>query len=272
MMPLTAAQSRALAFLQEYQQEHGYAPSRKELAEGLNYKSENGAQEMLKRLERLGAISLTVNQARSIKLLGMLPGVEQDKADDARSVSDGSNGQAELETNSDGSMLTEVIHAITERNPQKGHQVLIGDAESRADEALGSLIPHSGSARFLFRQLPFVTNHLLSIYKRVEGEVTAQEKTDAALRILTLTFLPYTDFSNSTTDTKTATGKTFRSESEIFRFFDAIQEMHAGNGDRYFEFVRHHPTIKKNLGSDLRSRQQYFARTQTDLPLRQQAV
>lgn len=265
MMPLTVAQSRALAFLQAYQQEHGYAPSRKELAEGLNYKSENGAQEMLKRLERLGAISMTVNQARSIKLLGMQSGDEQDVMNDAKLGSDGS-------TNSDSSMLTEVIHAITERNPLKGHKLLIGDAESRADEALGSLIPHSGSARFLFRQLPFVKNHLHSIYKRVEGAQTAQKKTDAALRILTLTFLPYTEFSDSTADTKTATGKTFRSESEIFRFFDAIQEMHAGNGDRYFEFVRHHPTIKKNLGSDLRSRQQYFARTQTDLPLRQQAV
>lgn len=269
MMPLTEAQSRALAFLHEYQNTHGYSPTRRELADGLSYRSENGAQDMLKRLERLGAITMASNQARSIRILASLP------VDGECAPHDQIGSQAPDKSGldgSDGTLLTEVILAITERAPDKGHMLLLGDAESRADEALASLIPHSESAQFLFRQLPFVTNQLRSIYVRCEGEENAQDKTDAALRILTITFLPYTDFLDSKTDTKIATGKTFRSESEICRFFDAIQEMHEGAGDRYFEFIRHHPIIKKSLGSDLRSRQQFYSRTQTDLPLRQQAV
>lgn len=271
MMPLTEAQSRALAFLNEYQNTHGYSPTRRELADGLSYKSENGAQDMLKRLERLGAITMATNQARSIRILASLPATAPTEEKASRKPARTKRSAANQE-GSDGTLLTEVILAITERDPAQGHQLLLGEAEQRADEALTNLIPHSESAQFLFRQLPFVTNQLRSIYARCEGEESAQEKTDAAIRILTITFLPYTEFLDSKNDTKTATGKTFRSESEICRFFDAIQEMHTGAGDRYFEFIRHHHIIKKNLGSDLRSRQQFHSRTQTDLPLRQQAV
>lgn len=264
MMPLTQAQSRALAFLHDYQTKHGYSPSRRELAEGLCYKSENGAQEILKRLEKLGAISMANNQARSIKILASMPDVQDLGSKNQVNVS----GEDDL----DGSVLTEIILAITERDPEKGHRLLIGDAESQADDALASLIPNSASAQFLFRQLPFVKNQLRAIYERVEGQEHAQEKAEAAIRILTLTFLPYTEFSDEkSSDTKTATGKTFSSESEIFRFFDAIMEMHSGDGSRYFSFIRHHPQIKKNIGSDLRSRQQYYSRTQTEKPLRQVA-
>lgn len=266
MMPLTDAQSRALDFLQEFQNTHGYSPTRRELADGLSYKSENGAQEMLKRLERLGAITMATNQARSIRILASLPTDEESDADLKCPMDSGS------ECGSDGTKLTEVILAITERDPAKGHKLLLAEAEAHADEALASLIPHSESAQFLFRQMPFVSSQLRSIYVRCEGDEASQEKTEAAIRILMSTFLPYTDFMDNKADTKTATGKTFRSESEICRFFDAIQEMHAGAGDRYFEFIRHHPIIKKSLGSDLRSRQQFYSRTQTDLPLRQQAV
>lgn len=268
MMPLTQAQSRALAFLHDYQMKHGYSPSRRELAEGLAYKTENGAQEVLKRLERLGAISMADNQDQYIKILASTP------ATGGRKIPR-ENGLKAVTTDDglDQSLLTEVIVAITERDPARGHRLLIGEAESRADEALTNLIPNSASAQFLFRQLPFVTNQLKSIYERAEGPEQSQEKADAAIRILTLTFLPYTDFSDTkAADTKKATGKAFSSESEICRFFDAIMEMHGGDGSRYFSFIRHHPQIKKNIGSDLRSRQQYFSRNQTERPLRQQAV
>lgn len=243
--PLTDSLSRALTFLRDFQAEHGYAPTRKELADGLQYKSPNGAQDVLKRLEKHGFISMEVNQARCIRI-----------HDDAK--------PADL-------LLSGVVMAIAERDMGKAHGLLLKATEDTADQMLSDLIPTSASAKFLVRQLPFVVNQIRSIYERVEGEDGASEKCDAAIRILTLSFLPFSDFSDSKEDIRTVTGKTFRSESELFRFFDAIQEMHAGNGERYFEFIRHHGPTKKKLGSELRSRHQYFTRTQTDLPLREMA-
>lgn len=57
-MTLSAAQTRVLVFLRQYIANNGYAPSRKEICEGLGYASDNAAQEHLKRLEQEGVITL----------------------------------------------------------------------------------------------------------------------------------------------------------------------------------------------------------------------
>jgi repressor LexA len=226
----TESQTRALNFLRDYQSTHGFPPTRREMAEGLQYKSGNGAQEMLKRLERLGLITMEDNQARSICVTPDCP-----------------------------------LEALAQRNVERTHAILLGEAEAHANTWLAEMIGASESAQFLVRHLPFVKAQIGSIYERTEGAEKAEIKCAAAIRILTQTFLPLEENAEQNVkDLSTATGKTFRSQSELFRFFDAIMDMYKGSGARYFEFIRNHAPTKKTLRSDLGSRHQFHTTPQTD--------
>jgi repressor LexA len=54
--PLTPNQQRVLAFLREYADEHGHAPSLREIAEGLGLRSHSSAQDYVEALVRKGAL------------------------------------------------------------------------------------------------------------------------------------------------------------------------------------------------------------------------
>lgn len=68
-MPLTKRQREILTFLQEYSDEHGYAPSFEEIAKQFNYNSLATVHEHLTNLERKGYIKRSYNESRAISIL-----------------------------------------------------------------------------------------------------------------------------------------------------------------------------------------------------------
>lgn len=69
MMPLTRRQKEILDFLQEYLEEHGYAPSFEEIAKHFGFGSLATVHEHLENLKRKGYIRKTYNESRSIQLV-----------------------------------------------------------------------------------------------------------------------------------------------------------------------------------------------------------
>lgn len=57
-------------YLIDYIKEHGYAPSVRELAEGVGLKSSSSAYNHLSKLEEEGKIEMRGNSPRAIKIVG----------------------------------------------------------------------------------------------------------------------------------------------------------------------------------------------------------
>jgi hypothetical protein len=247
MTDLSQPQELMLNFLREFAATHGYAPTRREIADALGYKSGNAAHEMLQRLERKGLIRLDKNQSRSIHVI-----------DDFTVTTP----VALASITDDDFRLTKIREAICDRNPTKAHALLIGNAEKFADAFIGDTLPDSKSAQFLFRNLSFVEAHLTTLFAKVEGRNGATRKTTASIRILMYTFMPSEAFNSEDliSNIEIATGKTFRVQSELFRFFDALKDLHGGCGERYFDFLRNHAPTKRTLSSDRKSQQAVHSR------------
>ncbi len=69
MRPLTKNQERVMDFLRKFIEAKGFAPTQSEIAEGLGFRSANGAAEHLRLLVKKGVISRENGIARSIRLL-----------------------------------------------------------------------------------------------------------------------------------------------------------------------------------------------------------
>lgn len=63
---LTEKQATALAFIETFVTEHGYAPSYDEIQQGLNIASKSGAHNIVRQLVRRGAIKTLTRRYRSI--------------------------------------------------------------------------------------------------------------------------------------------------------------------------------------------------------------
>lgn len=68
-MPLTKRQKQILDFLQEFLEEHGYAPSFEEIANHFGFGSLATVHEHLENLKRKGYIRKAYNESRSIELV-----------------------------------------------------------------------------------------------------------------------------------------------------------------------------------------------------------
>ena len=68
-MPLTKRQKEILDHIEEFIDEHGYAPSFEEIAEAFGYSSLATVHEHLSNLERKGYIRKSYNESRSIELV-----------------------------------------------------------------------------------------------------------------------------------------------------------------------------------------------------------
>lgn len=77
MIKLTPRQSEILAFIKRCLEEHGYPPTRAEIAQELGFKSPNAAEEHLKALARKGAIEMTPGASRGIRIPGFEPATEE---------------------------------------------------------------------------------------------------------------------------------------------------------------------------------------------------
>lgn len=246
MTDLSEPQAAMMSFLRDFATKNGYAPTRREIADGLGYKSGNAAHEMLARLERKGLVRIDKNQSRSIHVID----------------STVTAPLALASTNGEDFRLSRIRDAICERNPAKAHALMIGNAEKFADAFIADTLPSSKNAQFLLRQLSYVESHLVTLFTKVEGRNGAAKKSAAAVRILMSTFLPTESINTeeSILDIELVTGKTFRVQSELFRFFEAIKDLHGGNSDLYFDFMwNHRPTIMITL-SNLKSQQAALSR------------
>ncbi|EGT4464967.1 LexA family transcriptional regulator [Cronobacter malonaticus] len=67
---LTVRQQEVLALIQAFQNQHGYPPTRKEVAQLMVATSPNAAGDMLRSLQRRGAISVDPGVARGITING----------------------------------------------------------------------------------------------------------------------------------------------------------------------------------------------------------
>ena len=74
MLKLTPRQAEILAFIKSSLEDHGYPPTRAEIAQRLGFKSPNAAEEHLKALARKGAIEMTPGASRGIRIPDFEPG------------------------------------------------------------------------------------------------------------------------------------------------------------------------------------------------------
>lgn len=78
MLKLTPRQTEILAFIKRCLEDHGYPPTRAEIAQELGFKSPNAAEEHLKALARKGAIEMTPGASRGIRIPGFEPSAVED--------------------------------------------------------------------------------------------------------------------------------------------------------------------------------------------------
>ncbi|HDK7288498.1 TPA: LexA family transcriptional regulator [Cronobacter sakazakii] len=74
---LTVRQQEVLDMLADFQRRNGYPPTQKEVAQLMGAASPNAATDMLRKLEKKGAISLSKGVARGITINGT---AEEDEA------------------------------------------------------------------------------------------------------------------------------------------------------------------------------------------------
>ncbi|AMR67511.1 transcriptional repressor LexA [Aquipseudomonas alcaligenes] len=79
MLKLTPRQSEILAFIKRCLEDHGYPPTRAEIAQELGFKSPNAAEEHLKALARKGAIEMTPGASRGIRIPGFEPAAYEEE-------------------------------------------------------------------------------------------------------------------------------------------------------------------------------------------------
>lgn len=77
MIKLTPRQTEILALIKRSLEDHGYPPTRVEIAQEMGFKSPNAAEEHLKALARKGAIQITPGASRGIRIPGFEPITEE---------------------------------------------------------------------------------------------------------------------------------------------------------------------------------------------------
>jgi len=73
MVKLTKRQAEILDFLKEWISEHGYPPTRIEIAQQLGFRSPNAAEDHLKALARKGAIEMISGASRGLRIVDFEP-------------------------------------------------------------------------------------------------------------------------------------------------------------------------------------------------------
>src|SRR5690554_2974488 len=69
MLKLTPRQAEILAFIKHFLEQHGFPPTRAEIAKKLGFRSPNAAEEHLKALARKGAIEMIPGASRGIRII-----------------------------------------------------------------------------------------------------------------------------------------------------------------------------------------------------------
>lgn len=215
MNEITERQELVLNFIKQFLSEHGFPPTVMEIADGLGFKSGNGAHEHLRRLVTKGYITMQRGACRSIKIL------EQDAEPDEPSSKA-----------SHPSILAAVkaCDAIREGDPKTFHSAFIKPLADGSAKILEDRVP--GSAKFLFLHADFVERHLTSLVTWVEGAEGASGYVSTLLRKLGLHFqgkevltLPERSIGGSPT--------TFSEPVQLLTYFESVVDLHNGDPSSY---------------------------------------
>lgn len=66
--PLPSGQARVLIYIRKYIEKHGFAPTRKEIADGMGFASINAAQQHVEALAEKGMITVVELEKRAIRV------------------------------------------------------------------------------------------------------------------------------------------------------------------------------------------------------------
>lgn len=78
MTGLTERQEEVLRFIAAFQREHGFSPTLREIGKALGMASTNGVFEHLQALEKKGALAREPRIARTLRILGEVPGPREE--------------------------------------------------------------------------------------------------------------------------------------------------------------------------------------------------
>jgi hypothetical protein len=215
MQELTPKQEMVLAFLQKFIDDNGYPPSMKEIADGLNFKSVNGACDHLKRLKAKGRVTMQPGQCRTIQI------VPQDD-------SQGDGGTADQQVSSG----VTAYRAIRETDPAKFYSAFIAPLAYASAQLLATQLPLCAPAQFLYQHAEFVERHLVSLVRKVEGVVGANAKARALLNSLASHYQHGHPITLPALDQAT-TPQAFKAPEDLITYFESVVELFNGEAAGY---------------------------------------
>lgn len=216
MQELTPKQATVLAFLQSFIDENGFPPSMKDIADGLNFKSANASCEHLKRLKAKGFITMQPGLCRSIQIVSQ-----------AEAQADG--GEAGQQVNSPGVIA---YRAIRETDPATFYNAFIAPLATASAQLLATQLPLSAPAQFIYQQAEFVERHLVSLIRKVEGDVGANAKARSFLNALACHYQHGYPITLPAHDPATAP-QAFKSPVELIAYFESVVELFNGEAASY---------------------------------------
>jgi repressor LexA len=206
-----------LAFLQKFIDDNGYPPSMKEIADGLNFKSVNGACDHLKRLKAKGLVTMQPGQCRTIQIVLQ----DDDSQDDG--------GKSDHQVDAPGVIAH---RAIRESDPSTFYNAFIAPLAHASAQLLATQLPLCAPAQFLYQQAEFVERHLVSLIRKVEGVLGADAKARALLNSLALHYQHGYPITLDAHDPAT-TPQAFKSPEALITYFESVVELFNGESDGY---------------------------------------
>ncbi|WP_338924016.1 hypothetical protein V0M98_38025 (plasmid) [Pseudomonas silesiensis] len=216
MRAITPKQEMVLDFLQKFINENGYPPSMAEIADGLNFKSVNGACDHLKRLKAKGFVTMQPGQCRTIQI------VSQDDLED-------DDGKADHQVESPGVIA---YRAIRETDPATFYNAFIAPMANASAQLLATQMPLCPPAQFLYQQAEFVERHLIALIRKVEGVVGADAKARSLLNSLASHYQHGHPIKLPSLDPVTAP-RAFKSPEYLITYFESVVELFNGEADGY---------------------------------------
>jgi SOS-response transcriptional repressor LexA len=216
MQEITPKQAMVLAFLQKFIDDHGYPPSMKEIADGLDFRSANASCEHLKRLKAKGFITMQPGQCRSIQIV-------------AQACAQDVGGSPDHQVDSPGLIA---YRAIRETDPASFYKAFIAPLATASAQLLASKFPLCVQAQFIYQHAEFVERHLVSFIRKVEGGVVADAKARALLNSLASHYQHGYPITLAAHDPATAP-QAFKSPEELIAYFESVVELFKGEAAGY---------------------------------------
>lgn len=205
MRKLTPQQEKVFSFLKQFISEKGYPPTCKEIAEALNFRSQNGAYDHLVRLQKFGFIKIDKAISRGLKILVDYP-------DDRAATGD----RAPQLLNPASIKSASVTQLLDPKNAHLRRQLLCE------------------KSRFYFEHHEFIENQILAEVTRVDGAHAAVSKTKMYYHSLAESILsgsPMVFWPQISP--ATAGNAAFDSQADLQEFVDHVRDLFLGKPEGF---------------------------------------